>query len=88
MLFCEDFDLIQLSVNPRLTVGVLVILAKRGTLSALLFDRVAPYHSRYSCNPTKKIIFLDFLRSGTQIKSVQNTISTKNLTQTLLILSV
>ena len=48
MLFCENFDIVQLSVNPGLTRGVLVILAERGTLSAPVSEWVVPRHFRYS----------------------------------------
>ena len=52
--FCEDFDLVRLSVNPGLTMAILVILAERGTLSAPVSEQVMPHHSRYSCNPMER----------------------------------
>ena len=40
-----------------------------------MFERVVPCHSRCSRSPTERIIFLDFMRSDTQIESEQNTVS-------------
>ena len=88
MLFCENFDIVQLSVNPGLTRGVLVILAERGTLSAPVSEWVVPRHFRYSYALWRENIIFRFFEFGTQIEGGQNTISTRSLTQTLLILSV
>ena len=88
MLFCENFDIVQLSVNLGLTGGVLVILAERGTLSAPVSEWVVPRHFRYSYALWRENIIFRFFEFGTQIEGGQNTISTRSLTQTLLILSV
>ena len=44
----------DLQLNLGLTRSVLVILAERGTLSALMFEWVAPYHSRCSWGPMER----------------------------------
>ena len=55
--------------NLGLTRGILVILAKKGTLGAPMFKRVAPRHSGCSHGPMeKKIIFSDFSGFGMQIE--------------------
>ena len=54
MLFCEDFDLIWPSVNPRLTRGIFVILAEKDTLSTSVSKRVAPHHYICSCDPMER----------------------------------
>ena len=47
MLFYEDFDIVWPLVNLGLTWGTLVILAEKDTLSASVFEQVAPHH--YIC---------------------------------------
>ena len=54
MLFCEDFDLIWPSVNPRLIRGILVILVEKGTLGALVSERVVPCHFGCSHDPMER----------------------------------
>jgi len=51
VLFFEGFNLVWPSVKLGLTRGVLVILAEKDTLSALVFERVIPRHSRCSHGP-------------------------------------
>ena len=48
VIFWRDFYLVWLSDNLGLTMSVLVILAERGTLSALVSERVVPRYSRCS----------------------------------------
>ena len=63
--------------NLGLTKGILVILAKKGTLGAPMSERAAP--RRFGCyhGPMeKKKIFLDFSGSSMQIEDGQNTVST------------
>ena len=57
MLFYDDFDLVWPLVNPGLTKGILVILAKKGTLGALMFKRVAPRHSRCPHGPMERKLY-------------------------------
>ena len=77
MLFCEDFDLVWPLVNPRLTMGILVILAGKGTLSVLLFEWVAPWHYICSCDPKRENeFFFGFLGSSMLIKGEKNMVST------------
>ena len=54
MLFCEYFNIVWPLVNPGLTRGILVILAKKGTLSAPVSKRVAPLHYICSYNPMER----------------------------------
>ena len=44
MLFCENFNLVCPLVNLRLTRGILVILAEKGTLGAPMSEWVVPHH--------------------------------------------
>ena len=77
LLFCESFDFIWPSVDLGLTTSVLVILAKKGTLSASVSEWVALRYSRCSRGPMKrKWCFLGFLESNMQIDSEQNIVST------------
>ena len=77
ILFGENFDLVWPLVNPRFTKSILVILAEKDTLRALVFERVALRHYICSHNPMKrKWYFFYFLGSGTHIEDGQNTIST------------
>ena len=68
--------------NLGLTRGILVISAEKCTSGASVPKRVVPHHFGYSCRPLeKKIIFLDFSRSGMQIEGKQNTVSTQIITK-------
>ena len=69
--------LFDLWLNLGLTRGILVILVEKGTSVTLVTEQVMPHHFGCSLWPYgKKMIFLDFSRSGVQIKSEQNTVST------------
>ena len=71
--FWGDFDLVWLSANLGLTKGVLIILAERATLSAPVFERVVPCHSRCSHGSMeRKWYFWIFRGSSTQIKGELN----------------
>ena len=54
MLFCEDFNLVWTLVNPGLTRGILIILAKKGILSTPMFKRVMPRHYICSRDPMER----------------------------------
>ena len=47
----------DLWLNLELTRGILVILAEKVTLGALVPEQVAPHRSRYSHGPVERIIF-------------------------------
>ena len=63
--FWGDFDLVWLSSNLGLTRGILVILVEKGTLSASVFEQVAPHHSRCSHSPMESRWYFWIFRSPT-----------------------
>ena len=65
VIFWGDFDLVWLSSNLGLTRGILVILVEKGTLSASVFEQVAPHHSRCSHSPMESRWYFWIFRSPT-----------------------
>ena len=62
--FVKVWTSFDLRSNLGLTRGILVILAKKGTLGASVLKRVAPRHSRCShCPEERKLYFWIFLRA-------------------------
>ena len=62
MLFCENFNLVCPLVNLRLTRGILVILAEKGTLGAPMSEWVVPHHFGCPHGPMERKLYFWIFR--------------------------